>query len=152
VPDLDGVIFGSAERDEGDIPFLSWDEIELADDPELYDVCDAWFTSPAAAGEGDFAVQQLEGAMGPTLPLGAVAAFRPANGSFPDGTVVIAQVGEDGEPAYAIRRAYVVRDQDGEVEGLHLRVDVPGRGDEFEFHDVDAVDRVRAVYLTHQEL
>ncbi|MGH2749607.1 MAG: hypothetical protein ACRDK3_01835 [Actinomycetota bacterium] len=121
-------------------------------DPKLFEMCEAWFTSPASVDEGDFAVQQLEAAMGPTLPFGSVAAFRPPNGVFPEGAVVIAQIGEEGTPRYSIRRAYVVRDEAGEIEGVHLRVDVPGRGDEYEFHDAEAVDRIRGVYVAHQEL
>lgn len=152
VPSVDGVLFGRAEREDGDIPFLTWEHIALAGDPQLSDAWDAWFTSPIDVEEADFAVQQLETAMGPTLPLGAVAVFRPVQGSFRDGAVMIADVGEDGIQQYAIRRAYVVRDENGAVEGLHLRVDVPGRGDEYEFHDPAAVARIRASYVAHQKL
>lgn len=151
-PDLTNVTFGRAERDQGDIPFLTWEEVAFADDPKLSETCEVWFTSPAAVGEGDFAVQQLDAAMGPTLPYGSVAAFRPPNGALPQGSLVIAQVGDESASRYAIRRAYVVRDEEGEIEGIHLRVDVPGRGDEYEFHDAAALQRIRAVYVAHQEL
>ena len=50
-----------------------------------------------------------------------------------------------------IRRAHLVRDNDGNLEGLHLRVDVPGRGDEYEFHDPSEVTRARHL-RPHQEL
>jgi hypothetical protein len=152
LPLLDDVIFGLEERDDGDIPFLGWDELHLLGNPHLGDICESWFTSPEAADDTDFAVQQNEQAMGPTLPFGSVAVFRPVDGSFPDGAVVLAQVGPNGDPRHAIRRAHVVRDNAGNVEGLHLVVDIPGRGDDFEFHDADAVGRVRAVYVTRQEL
>jgi hypothetical protein len=146
------VIFGSPERDEGDIPFLNWDEVAAANDPELYSIGETWFTSPAPVGEGDFAVQQLETAMGPTLPFGSVATFRPADGVFPQGAVVIGQIGDEESPEYAIRRAFIVRNDEGTIEGVHFRVDVPGRGDEYEFHEPNAVDRIQAIYVAHQEL
>jgi hypothetical protein len=151
-PGLDDVIFGGAERDDGDIPFLKWDEVSRAGGGDLADAWDAWFTSPAGVEDGDFAVQQLEAAMGLTLPFGSVAVFRPIDGAVPEGAVVIARVGDDGAETFVIRRAHLVLDDDGNVDGLHLRVDVPGRGDEYEFHDADSLGRIRAIYVVHQEL
>jgi hypothetical protein len=150
VPTLDGVIFGREEREVGDVPFVAWNEMFRALDPSLPESSETWFTSPTEVEVGDFAVQQLEAAMGPTLPLGAVAVFRRVNGSVPDGAVVIAQIGDNGELKHVIRRAYVVRDEQGTVEGLHLRVDVPGRGDEYEFHDEGATTRIVAALVDFQ--
>ncbi|MDQ3672729.1 MAG: DUF3883 domain-containing protein [Actinomycetota bacterium] len=152
LPDLSLHVFGPDERDVGDIPFLSHADVRRVGHADFAGH-DRWFTSLAAAEENDFAIQQLERSMGPTLPAGSIAVFRPTNGVLGDGEIVIADVaGEHEEPRIVIRRGYVVRDEDGEIEGLHLRVDVPGSGDEFEFHDPHATGRVLASLVTFQEL
>jgi hypothetical protein len=149
--DLSGILFGRDDRDVGDVPFLSWNELGMVGRSDLDEKSDTWFTSPVEVSDGDFAVQQLEDAMGPTLPRGAIAVFRPVTGEFANGSVVLADVSaEDADPAYEIRRVHLVRDETGELERLLLNVDVPGRGEEHEFADQCAAMRVVAMLVGHQ--
>ncbi len=154
LPDPSAALFGPDDRDAGDVPFLTWPELSRIGITNSEETATRWFTSPTAAENGDFAVQQPDAAMSPTLPRGAIGVFRPtADGLDPDGEIVIADVAPECEPVeYLIRRAHVVRDGDGAFERLLLNVEVPGRGDEYEFADPDAEARVVAVLVDHQEI
>ncbi len=154
LPDVSTVVFGRTERAEGDVPYLEARQLELVGSPDIATEADRWFTPTTEdVSEGDFAVQQLDGAMGRWLPMGAVAVFRPANGSFQNNSVVLANVAPEASdsPVYAVRRAFLINGVDGALEGLLLDVDVPGRGELFEFHDPSAVGRVLAVLVSYQE-
>src|SRR5207244_337612 len=73
LPDTDDVVFPRDDRDEGDVPYVDW--VELPDAISIDNLAaqsEWWFTSPAEAIDGDFAVQQREQAMGPALPYGAI--------------------------------------------------------------------------------
>jgi hypothetical protein len=148
---LDNVVFDQAARDEGDIPFLEPVQIARLKSGHVSEDWPTWFTSPYVAEDGDFAVQQHDSAMGPTAPFGCVAVFRPTGGSFEDGDIVLVDVGAD-VPRYVIRRAYLVRGEVDQVEGMLVRVDVPGKGDEYEYHDAVETQRVIAVLVGYQEV
>jgi hypothetical protein len=153
VPDVSSVLFPTADRQDGDVPFFDWSWVQSATKPGAAEHCERWFTSPEQVEDGDFAVQQLERAMGSTLPFGAVAVFRPVAPPIAEGSVVIADVGEpDADPRFLIRRLHTVRDEQGEVEVLQLRVDIPGQGDEFEFDQPYSIGRVVATLVGHQGL
>ena len=154
VPDAAPVLFGHDERGPGDVPYLEWSELPGAlESSEPAANADRWFTSPVEASEADFAVQQRDGAMAPSLPIGAIAVFRPAGGRELEGAIVLAEVSpEHADPRYAIRRAHLITDQEGSLERLLLTVDVHGRGKEHEFSGPYALGRVLAVLVGHQPL
>lgn len=152
LPSVETKVFGREDRDHGDVPYLNWSELLGVGDPDLEARASRWFTSPVAdVREGDFAIQQREAAMGPSLPTGSIAVFRPVNGSVPNGALVLANVAaETGDPLYVIRRAFPIRGPGDGVEGLILDVDIPGSGEPFEFRDPDALDRVLAALISFQ--
>jgi hypothetical protein len=153
LPDVSGALIGAEMRDEGDVPFLEWTELDKVGRADLEDEARQWFTSPATTEAGDFALQQRDGAMGSTLPFGAIAVFRPADGAVENGSVVLADVAnENADPRLAIRRARFVRAEDGELEALELVSDVLGSNEDFAFDDSYATGRIRAVLVAYQEL
>jgi hypothetical protein len=154
LPDASSVLFGREDREPGDVPYLGWAELAVAlESSELAATAERWFTSPAEASEGDFAVQQPDGAMGPALPFGAIAVFRPADGQNLEGAIVLADVSpEHTDPTYAIRRAHLITNQDDSLERLLLTADIHGRGEEHEFTGQYALARVLAVLVGHQPL
>jgi hypothetical protein len=154
LPDAGAVLFGRDDRESGDVPYLDWSELAAAlESSELDSRAERWFTSPVEVLDGDFAVQQRDGAMGPALPSGAIAVFRPTDGHDLEGAIVLAEVSpEHADPAYTIRRAHLITERDGSLERLLLTVDVHGRGDEHEFTGPYALARVLAVVVGQQPL
>ncbi len=150
LPSLSRVLIPDDDKEDGDVRFLTADQLGPFVLDGVLPQQSRWFTSRQPQVDDDyFALQQEEAAMGPSLPLGSVAVFRRTRRLREDGNIVLANVSQDGERhRLVIRRAFRKTGEDG--EGLCLEVDVPGQGEPFDVDDKPG--RILALLVELQEI